>query len=166
MPGELSPVRFTDQDASSVAGFNCGNAPWAVAIAQWITGSRVIESMQKGTDVWRYYDDADTLIGIGAVGRSRRPYPPTANASRNDYRDVSIIPAIGVDINHQRQGYGSRILEDLIAIASGHNTPAVYADVHVDNPAIGIYVKLEFANAGYAKESYMRLWRRFNREPN
>jgi ribosomal protein S18 acetylase RimI-like enzyme len=161
MPGELSPVRFTVQDASSVAGFNCGADPWAVAITRWITGAGAIDSMQRGTEVWLYYDDADALVGIGAVGKCRRPYPPSANPTRDQFQEMSVIPAIAVSVDFQRQGYGTIILEDLIAIAETHGTALLSIDVHTANPAITMYQKFEFTTNGYVKDGYLKMWRHF-----
>lgn len=131
----LTKRRFTAADATIVAGFDCGTESWEVAQSNWITSTKVLESIERyGTDVWLYFSQSGELVGFGSVGRTRRPHPPGSN----EFANFSTIPSLAVRRQFwgkplQGEKFSTQIMDDLVLQAYGHKTELLILDVHVQN---------------------------------
>ena len=148
---ELHSIKFEFSQIQQVADFNCGDSPFEYAVAEWIKSDRAIKSIRdRGTEVWLYYE-ADSLVGYGSLGATRRKWlPPNGN-----YQNLSIIPSLAVQTEFQCKPdspprYSHLILGDLISKAREHRNQLLVLYVHVDNTrAIKFYEKFDFKPSGY-----------------
>ena len=84
---------FTPADQQEFAGLHFGDEDWSKAAAEWISGSEVLDSMEKHqTKVWTFRTDDDEIAGFGSLGLTRRPYP----APSDDYKRLLIFPQLGL----------------------------------------------------------------------
>lgn len=74
----------------------------------------------------------DTIIGIVILN----------NTGMKDFIPENILVYIAVDSSQRGKGYGKKLLEKAIAIASGN----IALHVEPDNPAIKLYENLGFSN--------------------
>ena len=91
-PHQLYAVPFTEADQARLAGFSCGEEPWARHVSEWILGSDVLDSMKRGTRVWLFETAAGEIVGFGSVGTSRWRWPPP-DGTRTP---IVLIPMLGV----------------------------------------------------------------------
>ncbi|MEX0727917.1 MAG: hypothetical protein WEB58_23475 [Planctomycetaceae bacterium] len=156
-PYQLYADEFTDDDFPELIHFNCGDDfSWGRAATEWITGSDVRDSMaRRGTRVWLYRNDAGVLVGFGALGMTRRRWPPPGGGFSN----LVIIPMLGIDRHFHRQPpaphtkYSHQILGHLVYEAyrwlltekSKSTLPLLILYVHRDNEfAIKLYERFGF----------------------
>jgi hypothetical protein len=96
---QLSAELFTEADQQELVGFSCGDSVVGKACTEWIRGSDVLDSMQRGSGVWLYRNPAGDVVGFGSLGpiRWRWPLPD------GDYAKLVIIPMLGIDERFQGQ---------------------------------------------------------------
>lgn len=136
MPSELAVEVFTADNAHKVAGFSCGSESWETRLNEWITGSDVLRSMQRGTQVLLYFLGG-RLVGFGSVGTTEvsDPWP------KGKKTPAAIIPAVAIDSRFQGQpanvGYAEKfsgqIMGDLIARAMQFGVELLVLHVHKNN---------------------------------
>lgn len=155
----LAKVQFTEQDFDAVQGFACGNEPWELYLAQWITNTAVqdertiVDLLRDGTKVWLYYAGQGNLVGYGSLGVTRWKYPEPFGPTT---ATIGVIPAVAVSSAYQgqplgdwRQRYSTEILMDLITTATQNYSAGVFPD-----PALGLFVDTRNVRA---KTVYTRL---------
>lgn len=98
-PHQLYAVEFTEADQDRLVGFSCGETVWSRHVAEWIRGSDVLDSMQKGTKVWLFETSDGTIVGFGSVGPTRWRWPPPDGEGTS----LLLIPMLGVDSRFQAQ---------------------------------------------------------------
>jgi hypothetical protein len=69
-PQQLYAVEFTEADQARLAGFSCGEELWSRHVTEWILGSDVLESMERGTRVWLFETEQGDVVGFGSIGPS------------------------------------------------------------------------------------------------
>ena len=154
---------FDATKIDNVRSFRCGENRWEYAIAEWIKGDRVLKSMiQRGTEVWLYYD-GDLLVGYGSLGKTRRKWLPPDGG----YQNLSLIPSIAVHSDFQgkpdtKPRYSDLIIGDLIAKARDHGTELLVLDVHEENKrAIAFYNRYDFNAVSAADDhGYITMYHR------
>ena len=166
MPRHLRAEEFTPAKAPIVASFSCGDQPWQAAVSEWITGEGAIRSMvEKGTRVWLYFtQDTEELVGYGSLGQTRRRWPPL----HDDYLNLSIIPAMGIQTVHQGGPHGDppkfshQILGDLICRARHDGNLLLILYVHKDNGiARKLYERFEFIAMPHERDDgYLTMYHR------
>jgi ribosomal protein S18 acetylase RimI-like enzyme len=116
-PHQLYAVDFTEADQARLAGFSCGDEPWSKHVTEWILGSDVLDSMERGTRVWLFETEQGDIVGFGSVGTSRWKWPPPEGAPTN----IVLIPMLGIDVRFQGKPsdpewrYSRQIMGHLIA---------------------------------------------------
>lgn len=98
-PHQLIAVEFTQADQARLVGFSCGEENWAEHVAEWIRGSDVLNSLKRGTRVWRFETQQGEIVGFGSLGTSRWRWPPPEGAATT----IVLIPMLGVDRRYQGQ---------------------------------------------------------------
>jgi ribosomal protein S18 acetylase RimI-like enzyme len=156
-PHQLYAVEFTAADQVRLAGFSCGEEAWARHVAEWIQGSDVFDSMNRGTKVWLFETAAGELVGFGSLGPARWRWPPPDGSPTV----VLLIPMLGLDQRFQGQPpepewrFARQIMSHLISEAKAMSrqaadegrAPIVWLVllVHRDNQrAIRFYEKCGF----------------------
>ena len=149
-----------------VQGFSCGEEPWQVEVAQWITGEsedNALKRMAEGTEVWLYRNENHDVVGYGSLGKTAWSWPPP----KGPKEVVSIVPYLGVQERFQSEPkglprnarYGYRILLDLIAKATGHGTRVLGLFVDESNTrAIAFYERAGFMNLAAGGKKYRRMY--------
>ena len=150
---QLSADLFTEADQQQLASFSCGDTVVGRACTEWIRGSDVLDSMQRGSGVWLYRNSDDEIVGFGSLGpiRWRWPLPDV------DYAKLAIIPMLGIDERFQGQPpgkewrYSRQIMNHLIyeahVFSAMQKKPVEWLLllVHPENkPAIKLYEELDF----------------------
>lgn len=79
-PHQLHAVEFAEADQARLAGVSCGDEPWSKHVTEWIRGSDVLDSMQRGTRVWLFETDHGEVVGFGSIGTSTWRWPPPDGA--------------------------------------------------------------------------------------
>ena len=116
-PHQLYAVAFTEADQARLVGFSCGDELWSRHVTEWIHGSDVIDSMERGTRVWLFETDQGEIVGFGSVGTSVWRWPPPDGARAN----LVLIPMLGIDMRFQGKPadpewrYSRQIMQHLIA---------------------------------------------------
>jgi len=122
MPCILEVEEFSQELLPEMQGFRCGPAidpmQYETALDRWIEGAgdrNVIWSMSKGTRVWLYYGDNDTLVGYASLGES-------AWSIDGARLGIAMIPALA--IQHQYRSlpadgpkenqYAHQIMRDIL----------------------------------------------------
>jgi ribosomal protein S18 acetylase RimI-like enzyme len=98
-PRQLYAVEFTGADQARLAGFSCGGDTWARHVAEWIQGSDVLDSMNRGTKVWLFETAESEIVGFGSLGPARWRWPPPDGSPTV----VLLIPMLGLDTRFQGQ---------------------------------------------------------------
>lgn len=96
-PHQLYAAEFTEADQARLAGFSCGDESWSAHVAEWIRGSDVFDSMDRGTRVWLFETAQGEIIGFGSVGTSVWKWPPPGGTPAN----ILLIPMLGIDARFQ-----------------------------------------------------------------
>jgi len=134
-----------------VEHFDCGNTSWATTINQWIRSEEALKRVRKkSTKIWLYHNQASELIGYGSLGVTK-----WSIFSDEPKKPVLILPNLGVQKGHQRQGFGREICMHLIeesqklyfeGKSQGKTLlPFLGLVVHPDNTdAIGLYKSAGF----------------------
>ena len=150
MPPLLEPAEFLPADLHLVAGFSCGDEPWAVAMSEWIKAPQTATfgNSKRETSIWLYFHPDGRIVGFGALGLARwtDPYPD------GPWRDLSIIPALAIqtEFQHLPRGksdddnppFSHQILGDLLGKSLLQAPDFVVLCVHQDNDkAIRLYKK-------------------------
>lgn len=69
--------------------------------------------------------------------------------------DEAELLDIAIDLQHQRQGWGRKLLEEMIALARRHDMHRMVLEVRTSNvSAISLYRKSGFANIGLRRDYY------------
>lgn len=115
-PHQLYSVEFTQADQRRLAGFSCGAERWSKHVTEWIQGSEVFASMNRGTRVWLFETARGEVVGFGSVGTSRWKWPPP----RGEKMPIVLIPMLGIDTRFRGQPsdphwrYARQIMSHLI----------------------------------------------------
>lgn len=121
-------------------------------MTEWIKGAPygVFDHQAAGGEVWLYANDAQEIVGFGALGETTWRWPTNKDRPRR----LSIIPALGVDRRFHGQPAGppgerfsSQILLDLVYEATRHTErdPVLGLFVHPQNTrAIRFYERAGF----------------------
>lgn len=127
---------------ADVQGFACGDEIWAAKMAEWISGTKSLESMARGTEIWIFRNETREVVGFGAIGLTSWPWPGPGQPPEQ----VCIIPAMAVQTSFQKRGYSRRILRFLIRRALNYLRFALVLYVHPENSkAIALYESEGFA---------------------
>jgi ribosomal protein S18 acetylase RimI-like enzyme len=117
-PHQLYAVEFTEADQVRLVGFSCGEEIWSKHVTEWITGSDVLDSMEKyGTRVWLFETKQGEIVGFGSVGATVWRWPPPDGVRTN----IILIPMLGIDVRFHGQPpdpnwrYSRQIMGHLIA---------------------------------------------------
>lgn len=154
---KLKARLFTKQRAGQVAGFVCGERRFEKAMATWITGPLVFESMKHfGNKVWLYYTPGDEVVGFGSLGVGE------IGPKDGPKIPVAIIPALGIHSKYQgkpdgqtEDRYSHQILRDLIRRARKLNRSVLCLYVYPKNArAIALYSKFGFVLSGRMGNGY------------
>jgi ribosomal-protein-alanine N-acetyltransferase len=69
--------------------------------------------------------------------------------------DEAELLDIAIDAKNQHQGWGCKLLEEMMALARRHEMRRLVLEVRASNkPAIGLYLKVGFAEIGLRREYY------------
>lgn len=146
----LTPVVFSPELADSVRDFDCGDEPFQSELADSLRGESH-DAMRRGVKVWLYVNPAAEVVGFGALGATRWPYPGASDKKVA----LAVIPAVAI----QRRFWGrpegvepgarfsSQILRQLIfhAVDWPGKPPALGLFVHPDNHAARkLYERFQF----------------------
>ena len=138
----LLVFRLLPEDLALFRQFECGDAPWAQEVAEWIRGEGA-ETVRTAlgdplSQVWFYTTGAGEVVGFSSLGRTRWRYPDR----RQPPVALSLIPMLGVHARFQRQPadepkeerYSRQILRHVIGEAKQHS------DTGDRQPLLGLYV--------------------------
>ena len=162
MPDTLRWESFSASNASVVSGFNCGTLAYCEAQSEWITSEKVFQSIRdRGTQVWLYFNEANSLVGFGSLGKTQRRYP----TQQSEYLKFSIIPSLAIQRQfwghpHDGRKYSHQIMSHLVMEAQKHGRELLVLDVHEQNThAIALYIRLGFVNPpGQIHDRYLRMF--------
>lgn len=118
-PNQLYTVEFCQADQARLVGFSCGDETWSRHVTEWIRGSDVFSSMEKGTRVWLYEIPEGEIVGFGSLGTSNWRWPPP----RGQRTTIVLIPMLGIDTRFHGQPpdphwrYSRQIMSHLLAEA-------------------------------------------------
>jgi len=159
MSDKLRQVVFSREHVEAVAGLECGEEAWCKAQSQWITTDAVFESMSaRETSVWLFFNEANELVGYGALGGTRRPHPPGTSG----YKNLSVIPSLAVKRQfwgRPKDGiqYSHQILASLILEAKKRSPTMLILDVDsLNTHAIALYCEFGFEDVGPARMNGQR----------
>lgn len=116
-PNQLYAFDFTEADQDRLVGFSCGDDPWSRHVSEWVLGSDVFDSMERGTRVWIFETEDEEIVGFGSVGKSMWRWPPPDGAKTT----VILIPMLGIDVRFHGKPedpewrYSRQIMGHLIA---------------------------------------------------
>ena len=116
-PHQLYAAEFTEADQARLVGFSCGDDSRSRHVTEWILGTDVLDSMQRGTRVWLFETEQREVVGFGSIGTSIWKWPPP-NGARTT---VVIIPMLGIETRFQGQPsdpnwrYARQIMSHLLA---------------------------------------------------
>jgi GNAT superfamily N-acetyltransferase len=154
MPDELRRIPFTPElrEHAKVRSFDCGTEPWETEIRDWLLAppgqDGATDDVEiRNNPVWLYATDAGDLVGVASFGPASASYPKNSSPRL----PATCITWLAVDRRHQRQGYGQRILEDVLAqaVALRDQFPLVTLRVHTGNTAaLEWYRRNGFATIG------------------
>jgi GNAT superfamily N-acetyltransferase len=109
-----------------------------------------VTSLERGVKVWLYLNEANEIVGFGALGVTRWKYPDPASRRV----ELVIIPAValrkefwGKPLGPTDQRYSSQIMQHLIgeALAWPGHPPVLGLFVHPDNhAAVRLYERFGF----------------------
>lgn len=161
----LTPDLITRE---SVTSFHCGDNPWETEISDWLKSQNpeysALEDMKnRGTKVWLYVADAD-VVGVGSLGTTPWKWP----APDGPRETIVLIPNLAVHSSHQRKGYGSSIMEDLLGEANEmgcSNIIGLMVDPQ-NSGAISLYEKYKFVVQPGKYGKYLRMARTINLPPD
>jgi ribosomal protein S18 acetylase RimI-like enzyme len=94
-PHQLYAVPFTEagQARLVLAGFSCGDEPWARAATEWILGPDVSDSItRRGTAVWLFELADRQVVGFASLGKTRWKWP----LPDGTYTNLAYIPMVGL----------------------------------------------------------------------
>lgn len=164
-------LRCVPFEKGMVQSFECGQEPWAVECATWITTDACIEDMKsRGTQVWLYYDSDNQLVGYGSLGVTKWRIPPGTPK-----QDVSIIPFVAVQTKFRgkpdgvewKDRYSSRILRSLMKRAQSNSLRYLVLAVDGDNlRAIEFYRRLGFFMLPDKVDGYSKMHIELNPPPD
>jgi len=152
-PHQLVAVEFEKADQARLVGFTCGDNVWSRCVTEWILGSDVLDSMQRGTRVWLFETQDEEIVGFGSLGpwNWRWPLP---NGPKNS---VLLIPMLGIATQYQGKPpdpewrFSNQILDHIIAeakqlaTASAQRPRQLLLMVHRDNlRAMKVYERFGF----------------------
>lgn len=180
---QLFADKFTPEDQPLMAGLHCGDEPWSRAATQWITGSDVLDSIEKhGTSVWIYRDGHDAIVGFASLAATQwqKWPPPDGKRSRLLY-----IPQLGIDEKYRgfppdhEWRYSRQIMEHLIFKARkmaleirDAKPPSKHVELltlkaHRENiPAQKLYERYGFVLLeGFEDDQHLVMSHRLNLEP-
>lgn len=142
MPHDLRARRFTPDIQATVQNFSCGDEDWSIKMSEWISGTPCIMSMNRGTEVWLFSNDAGTIVGFGSVGVTDWPWPEPGCPKEK----ICIIPAMAVHKAFQGNGYSRRIIRFLVGRAITYRLFGLALYVNPQNEAaIELYRSENFA---------------------
>jgi hypothetical protein len=158
---QLDAIPFTRALRDKVKGFNCGDEEWERPLNEWITTDAVFHDMAAfGTSVLLYML-GEKVIGYGSIGVTRRPYPPTNHPRRGDFRKMSIIPMVAMQLDYhgkpwcagKDERYAGQIMNDLIGRARllKESLLVLYVDPR-NQKAKGLYRKFGFEHDGFTRD--------------
>lgn len=166
MPRTIRPVAFKAEhlDLQAVQQFDCGSAPWATEVADWIANrgpEGVLYAInQFRTEVWLYATEDDGVVGFGSLGKTRWNLAPGSPRLR-----LYIIPNLGLGRCFQGQPddgtedrFSNQIMDHLISEARAR----VAANIRHPNapePVLGLFVHPENTKAQHIYTA------RFNFQP-
>lgn len=134
-PHQLYAIPFTEADQSRLVGFSCGDDLWARYVSEWILGSDVLLSMNKGTRVWLFETAEGEIVGFGSLGTSKWNWPPPDGSKTT----IVLIPMLGLAEKFQGQPpekewrYSYQIMGHLIAEAQNLAQSAI--ERNTDKPS-------------------------------
>jgi ribosomal protein S18 acetylase RimI-like enzyme len=148
-----------------VSDFECGTELWQTEVAEWIKAPAdcdgALQSMNSyGTSVWVYESESGELVAYNSLGETSWVFSVNDTITS---RVVQAIPYLGVKSTSQGNGYGRRILEDVMAEAEYRslrkNAPPILAlVVHPENhAALNLYDKIGFRREGF-EDGYVRMY--------
>ena len=118
-PHQLYAVEFQKADQARLVGFSCGDEIWSKHVAEWILGSDVFSSMERGTRVWLFENAEGEIVGFGSLGTSTWRWPPPDG----DRTTIVLIPMLGIDAHYRGQPpdpqwrYSRQMMSHLLAEA-------------------------------------------------
>lgn len=89
-PYRLSAIEFSKAEQARLVGFSCGQQPWERHVTEWILGSDVFDSIQRGTRVWLFETADGQIVGFGSVGTSVWRWPPPDGQRIDDRIDSHV----------------------------------------------------------------------------
>ena len=95
MPEDLPPlyaVDFTESERDRLTAVSFGTDRYGELVTEWLLGSDVLDSMQRGTKVWLFETEDGQVAGIGSLGPCRRRWPPP----HGDHKNLLLIPMFAV----------------------------------------------------------------------
>lgn len=143
------------RELEEVRTFHCGDEPWQVPLARWITGQATEDALfwmqERGTRVWLYALPSGEVVGYGSLGVTRWALDPDSRKRSEIY----ILPMLALRSAFQgkpeRAGslkFSHQILGDLVAKAARAESPALpgvglFVDTR-NQPAISLYERFGF----------------------
>ena len=88
----LYAVDFTESERDRLTAVSFGTDRYGELVAEWLLGSDVLDSMQRGTKVWLFETEDGQVAGIGSLGPCRRRWPPP----HGDHKNLLLIPMLAV----------------------------------------------------------------------
>ena len=163
----LTAQEYADEISPELLGFDCGDEPYAIEVAQWIQGrpaeayDSLPRSLADGTRVWVYRDEAQQIVGYAALGATTWRWPPPSGEKQT----MSIIPWFGIHKNFhgkptgvaQHERYSYQMMGHLIARAreTGNEFVVLFVEAHNDR------AKRFYENVGFVtideRKGYLRM---------
>jgi len=88
----LYAVDFTESERDRLTAVSFGTDRYGELVTEWLLGSDVLDSMQRGTKVWLFETEEGQVAGIGSLGPCRRRWPPP----HGNHKNLLLIPMLAV----------------------------------------------------------------------
>lgn len=88
----LYAVNFTESERDRLTAVSFGTDRYGELVTEWLLGSDVLDSMQRGTKVWLFETEDGQVAGIGSLGTCRRRWPPP----HGHHKNLLLIPMLAV----------------------------------------------------------------------
>ena len=88
----LYAVDFTESERDRLTAVSFGTDRYGELVTEWLLGSDVLDSIQRGTKVWLFETEDGQVAGIGSLGPCRRRWPPP----HGDHKNLLLIPMFAV----------------------------------------------------------------------
>jgi len=159
----LYAVDFSESERNRLTAVSFGTDVYGDLVTEWLLGSDVQDSMQRGTKVWLFETEDGEVAGIGSLGVCRRRWPPP----HGDHKNLLLIPMFAVAQPYQgtkrpeASRVSTRIFQHILAEAQELISSRQPEDRSSLLPRLVVYVHEENHRA-------MRFWQRigFQAIPN